>query len=52
MVDFAPSCVSPMHRALSIDYGIVIEGEMEIELDTGEKRTMTQGDMSVQRGTW
>lgn len=40
-----------MHRAMSIDYGIVIEGEFEITLDSGETRIMRPGDVSVQRAT-
>jgi hypothetical protein len=40
-----------MHRAMSIDYGIVIEGEFEITLDSGESRIMRPGDVSVQRAT-
>lgn len=29
-VDMAPSHLSPMHRTVSLDYGIVIEGEIEL----------------------
>lgn len=50
MIDFAPDLLSPMHRALSIDYGIVLEGEFEFILDSGEKRVMRQGDVSINRG--
>ncbi|RBR22531.1 hypothetical protein FVER53590_25055 [Fusarium verticillioides] len=38
-----------MHRTLSIDYGVVIEGEMELVLDSGENRAMKRGDVAVQR---
>ncbi|KAI1142781.1 hypothetical protein F5Y05DRAFT_366146 [Hypoxylon sp. FL0543] len=51
MVDFGPGVESPMHRALSLDYGIVIEGVFELVLDSGESRTMRPGDVSVQRAT-
>ncbi|KAL2867467.1 cupin domain-containing protein [Aspergillus lucknowensis] len=51
MIDFAPGVESPMHRAMSLDYGTVIEGEFEVELDSGEKRTMRRGDVLVQRAT-
>lgn len=51
MIDFAPGVESPLHRAMSLDYGTVIEGEMEVELDSGEKRTLQRGDVLVQRGT-
>ncbi|SCO83400.1 related to Cupin domain protein [Fusarium oxysporum] len=33
------------------DYGVVIEGEMELVLDSGENRVMKRGDVAVQRGT-
>ncbi|KAK3292859.1 uncharacterized protein B0H64DRAFT_363025 [Chaetomium fimeti] len=51
MIDFAPGVESPMHRAMSLDYGTVVEGEFEVELDSGEKRTMRPGDVLVQRAT-
>ena len=51
MIDFAPGTESPMHRAVSLDYGVVLEGEFELTLDSGESRIMRQGDVSVQRGT-
>ncbi|KAB5551145.1 cupin domain protein [Coniochaeta sp. 2T2.1] len=50
-VDMRPGGESPMHRTVSLDYGVVIEGEIELELDSGEKRLMKRGDCSVQRGT-
>ena len=39
-----------MHRTQSLDYGIVVNGEVELILDSGETRTMRQGDVVVQRG--
>ena len=36
---------------MSIDYGIVVEGEFEITLASGESRIMKPGDVSVQRAT-
>ncbi|KAK4936274.1 hypothetical protein LTR10_022802 [Elasticomyces elasticus] len=51
VVDMAPGGGSPMHRTISIDYGVVLEGEIELELDSGEKRRIPRGDMFVQRGT-
>lgn len=49
MMDFAPNVLSPMHRAVSLDYGIVIEGEFKLILDSGEEKIMRQGDVSVNR---
>lgn len=51
MVDLPPGATSPMHRTVSLDYGIVLEGEIELILDKGATRLMKRGDMSVQRGT-
>ncbi|MBL4826417.1 MAG: cupin domain-containing protein [Spongiibacteraceae bacterium] len=49
--DMLPGAQSPMHRTNSIDYGIVISGNIELELDNGEIKTMGPGDIIVQRGT-
>lgn len=40
-----------MHRTVSLDYGVVLEGEVELHLDSGEKRRLLRGDIFVQRGT-
>ena len=46
-----PGCQSPMHRTNSIDYGIVLDNEIELELEDGAKRTISAGGIIVQRGT-
>lgn len=51
VVDMLPGGTSPMHRSNSIDYGIVISGEVELELDDGEKTVLGAGDICIQRGT-
>jgi len=51
MVDVPPGHTSPMHRTSSLDYGVVLEGEVELILDGGEKRVLRRGDTCVQRGT-
>ncbi|KAF4624947.1 hypothetical protein G7Y89_g13218 [Cudoniella acicularis] len=51
MVDMPPGATSPMHRTTSLDYGVVLVGDVRLVLDSGETREMRQGDMSVQRGT-
>jgi quercetin dioxygenase-like cupin family protein len=51
IVDLRPGGESPMHRTVSLDYGVVLEGEIELELDSGEVRVMKRGDTSIQRGT-
>jgi len=50
-VDIRPGGVSPMHRTVSLDYGIVLDGEIELVLDSGETRTLQKGDCAIQRGT-
>lgn len=50
-VDIRPGGESPMHRTVSLDYGVVVEGEIELVLDSGETRVMRRGDISIQRGT-
>lgn len=40
-----------MHTTDSVDYGIVIAGEVYLELDNGEERLLTAGDCVVQNGT-
>lgn len=51
IVDMLPGKQSPMHRTNSIDYGIVLKGEIELELDDGVKKTVREGGVIVQRGT-
>lgn len=50
-VDMPPGATSPMHRTVSLDYGVVLEGEIELVLDSGETRVLKRGDLCVQRGT-
>lgn len=51
VVDMLPGQQSPMHRTNSIDYGIVLSGQLELELDDGVKTLLGPGDIVVQRGT-
>ena len=51
IVDMLPGGASPMHRTNSIDYGIVLSGQVELELDDGAKTLLGPGDIVVQRGT-
>jgi quercetin dioxygenase-like cupin family protein len=54
--EFAPGFLneaglqSPVHRTQSVDYGIVLEGEITLVLDDSEV-TLRAGDVVVQRGT-
>ena len=49
--DFAPNGRSPMHRTITADYGVVLEGEIILQLDSGEKKTVRKGEFILQRGT-
>ena len=51
MINSGPGLESPIHRAMSIDCGMVIEVKLELTLDSGESRIMKHGDISVQRET-
>jgi quercetin dioxygenase-like cupin family protein len=51
IVDLEPGASTTMHRAVSLDYGVVIEGEVELQLDDGEVQRVRKGDVVVQRGT-
>ena len=48
--EFPPGLVSPTHRTESIDYGIVLSGEVTLVLDDSET-VLRPGDVVVQRGT-
>jgi quercetin dioxygenase-like cupin family protein len=51
IVDMKPGGESLMHRTQSLDYGIVLDGEIELILDSGEARTVRKSDVVIQRGT-
>ena len=51
IVDFGPATEPVIHRTQSLDYGVILEGELEMILDDGKSVVMRRGDMAVQRGT-
>jgi quercetin dioxygenase-like cupin family protein len=51
VVEFAPGGHKFMHRTETLDYGILLKGECDLELDDGKTLHMKQGDICVQRGT-
>ena len=51
MTDFAPGVDSPFHRTLSLDHAVLLEGTIELTLDSGESRILRRGDVVVQRAT-
>ena len=50
-VDTPPSSASPMHRTVSVDIVIQVVGEVDLEMESGEVRTLKAGDVTVQRST-
>jgi len=50
VIDFPPGNTGRMHRTETIDYVIVIEGEIDMEMDASTVH-LRAGDVMVQRGT-
>lgn len=50
VVEFEPGVAPRVHRTDSIDYAVIISGEIEMELDDTKVR-LKAGDCLVQRGT-
>jgi quercetin dioxygenase-like cupin family protein len=48
--EMPPGASSPMHRTRTVDYGIVLDGEVVLVLDDSET-VLRAGDVVVQRGT-
>jgi quercetin dioxygenase-like cupin family protein len=48
--EMPPGAGSPMHRTQTVDYGIVLDGEVVLVLDDSET-VLRAGDVVVQRGT-
>jgi len=51
MVDMLPGGRSPMHRSNSLDYGVILSGTVDLELDDGAVTRLGPGDVVIQRGT-
>jgi quercetin dioxygenase-like cupin family protein len=51
IVSFGPGVSPRNHRTDSIDYAVVISGEIDMELDDGVVVKLKAGDVMVQRGT-
>jgi len=50
VIEFSPGNAARMHRTDSVDYAIVIAGEIDMALDDSEVH-LKAGDVLVQRGT-
>jgi quercetin dioxygenase-like cupin family protein len=51
IVEFSPGVAPRNHRTDSIDYAVVMSGEIDMELDDGRSVHLKAGDVLVQRGT-
>ncbi len=50
VIDFPPGNLPHMHRTETIDYVIVMEGEIEMDMDASTVK-LKAGDILIQRGT-
>ena len=50
VMEFAPGIASEMHRTETIDYIVVLEGEIDMDMDDSTVK-LSAGDVMVQRGT-
>ena len=48
---FEPGVAPRNHRTASMDYAVVLSGQIDMELDDGEVVNLRAGDVLVQRGT-
>jgi len=51
VVEYQPGVTPRIHRTDSIDYGVVISGELILQLEDGVEVQLKAGDLFVQRGT-
>ena len=51
ITEYGPGVTARMHRTQSIDYVIIMKGEIDMELDDGVIVHLKEGDVCVQRGT-
>ena len=50
ITNIAGNFTVPMHRTLSIDYAVVLTGEIVLGLDNGDKKTIRPGEYIIQCG--
>jgi quercetin dioxygenase-like cupin family protein len=51
LVSYGPGCAPRHHRTDSLDYAVVMSGEIDMELEGSEVVHLRAGDVLVQRGT-
>jgi quercetin dioxygenase-like cupin family protein len=49
--DIPPGGGSPLHRTDSLDYAIVVSGEIVLKMESGEETVIKPGEIVLQRGT-
>ncbi len=52
IAEYPPGNTARMHRTETIDYIIVLDGEIDMELDEGRMVHLKRGDVMIQRGTY
>lgn len=50
ITNIADNFTVPMHRTLSIDYAVVLTGEIVLRLDNGHEKTVRSGEYIIQGG--
>ncbi len=51
ILELQPGNTPRVHRTNSLDYAVIMKGEIDMELETGEITHLKAGDVVVQRGT-
>ena len=51
IVKWEPGSTPRMHRTLTLDYGVILQGSVVLQLDDGVEVELKAGDTFVQRGT-
>lgn len=49
--DIPPGHPGGMHRTETLDYALILAGEIDMEVDEGEKVSLNAGDIVIMRGT-
>jgi len=52
VLELPPGNEAHMHKTETVDYVIMLEGEVDMILDDGAEVHMNQGDYMIQRATW
>lgn len=52
IIEVPPENNVAMHRTVTLDYGVVVDGTTQLVMgDSGETKTLTKGNVFIQRGT-